>query len=82
MRGGIAILSLAFSTLAVGASQAGAQQIGEPVYTYVYFSDATHSTQVGVSQGQCSLNGVQYSLTGSHSAYFTKTLSHYCAPSP
>ena len=80
MRRHIAIFSLAFCTLAVGASQAGAQQAVEPVYTYVYFSDATHSVQVGVMHGQCSPTGVKYALSGSHSSYFSKSLSHYCDP--
>lgn len=81
MRRHIAILSLAFCTLAVGAGQAGAQQSGEPVYRYVYFSDATHSVQVGVTHGECSSNGVRYTLTGRHSAYFNRTLIKYCPPS-
>jgi hypothetical protein len=82
MRRHIAILSLAFCTLAVGASQAGAQESVEPVYRYVYFSDATHSVQVGIAQGKCSWSGVRYTLTGNHSPYFDKTLSHYCGSHP
>lgn len=79
MRKPIAILSLALATLAVGAGQAGAQQSGTPVYTTVYFSDATHSTQVGIIRGRCTYNGgVQYTLQGSQSAYSEEELSFYC----
>ncbi|HET9640014.1 MAG TPA: hypothetical protein VFP12_12490 [Allosphingosinicella sp.] len=77
MRKLMATLSLGAAALTVGAGQAGAQS-GTPVYTTIYFSDATYSIQVGIVRGLCTYSGVQYTLEGSHSPHFTKQIASYC----
>ena len=78
MRRVMATFSLSVAALTVGAGQAGAQN-ATPVYTTIYFSDATHSEQVGAVNGRCTSSGVQYTLAGKYSAHFVKHVASYCA---
>lgn len=77
MRRLLAVITLSATILTLGAGQAGAQS-GTPIYTTVYYSDATHAVQIGVVQGHCTHSGVQYILSGSHSPYYTRQLAAYC----
>ena len=81
MRKPLAILTLALVTLTVGASPAGALQTVTPAYIYVYFSDASHTTEIGRMVGHCRHNSnVVYSASGNTSPYFTETLRYWCGP--
>lgn len=55
-----------------------------PVYTTIYYSDASHTTQVGTITGDCGYRWggpyVQYSLSGVQSAYSEEYVAYYCGP--
>jgi hypothetical protein len=72
---------LALATLNPATAQNGN---AVPVYTTYYFSDASHETLVGVITGDCGWRWggpyVQYTLSGSQSAYSYEELAYYCGP--
>lgn len=53
-----------------------------PVYTTYYYSDASHQTLVGTITGDCGWRWggpfVQYTLSGTQSAYSYEELAYYC----
>ena len=73
----IGLLSLGVLSLAVGASQAGAQS-GSIAYTIYFYSDASHTTQVGVARPQCFNGNITYRVTGSTSNYSEEVEAYYC----
>lgn len=80
----IAIGSAALAALMVGPSQLAAQPGSAEVIVEYYFSDATHTTQVGyISLQYCTysefdFNGVQYQLHGTRTAYSYYEVVGYC----
>ncbi|HTU11243.1 MAG TPA: hypothetical protein VMG08_10145 [Allosphingosinicella sp.] len=75
-------LALALSLTAALSAAPGpalAQQQGEPVYNIRYYSDATYTTEVGFTQGDCFWTGPGYSYhTGEYTAYAQYELIAYC----
>ncbi len=77
MRKQIAILSLTLASLTVGASQAGAQQNGTPVYMYLYYDE--YGNHVGTLRGECTYhNSVRYTLTGVQTSNIYEMFTGYC----
>lgn len=57
---------------------ANAQSGGELMYVYTYYSDASHTTQVGGSRPSCTRNGVLYSRYGIETPYVEEGIAAYC----
>ncbi|HET9640013.1 MAG TPA: hypothetical protein VFP12_12485 [Allosphingosinicella sp.] len=75
----IGLLSAVALTLTVGALPAGAQG-GSIAYNTYYFSDASHTTQVGFLRPRCINGNLTYSLIGSQSAYSESEEAYICGP--
>ncbi|NMO18493.1 hypothetical protein HPC49_24330 [Pyxidicoccus fallax] len=76
----VKVLSLALATMFLGASQAGAQQSGEPAYRTIMYSDATYTTEVGYIYPECTLRGVQYHLVGTYTYFQVDEFVGICGP--
>lgn len=78
MKSTLAIVSLAL-TIAFGAASALHARAAEPVYSTVYFSDASKTDAVGFTIEQCMVGDVVPGrLAGTQTAYFTSTIIYYC----
>jgi hypothetical protein len=75
----IGLLSAVALSLTVGALPAGAQG-GSIAYNTYYFSDASHTTQVGMLRPRCINGNLTYRLTGSQSAYSESEEAYICGP--
>lgn len=76
------VSSIAVAAIFLGASPAGAQmEQATPVYDTAYYSDASHSEQVGAVfwTGGCDQWGnAYYRQTGTQTAYPVEMLVGYC----
>lgn len=75
-------LALALSVAAAFCAASGpalAQPQGDPVYNIRYYSDATYTTQVGFTEGDCFYWGAGFRAHyGDYSAYPQQELIAYC----
>lgn len=71
------------ATLAVGDSQAFAQQGGcQNIYLTRMYSDATYTVQVGYIDGYCAYPHIRYELVGTYTDYQTEEVSGTCGCGP
>ena len=78
MKKTLAIVSMALA-LSVGAASTLFARAVEPVYSTVYYSDASKSEVVGLTIEQCMVGGVVPGrVAGTQTAYFTATIIYYC----
>ncbi|MDB5691846.1 MAG: hypothetical protein JWO81_909 [Alphaproteobacteria bacterium] len=78
---GIGIICLVVASAVVGPTPAMAQT-GEPMYVTHMYSDASHGTEVGTIEPQCTSRGVQYHLVGTYTYFQVDELVGYCPDSP
>jgi hypothetical protein len=65
-------------TLLVPNEAAGAESAFSPWYRYDFYSDASYTTMVGQTHVNAGCNPGQTSSWGTQTAYYTRTLIHYC----
>jgi hypothetical protein len=76
-------VSIAVAAVLLSANPAAAGGGGAPAYRTIYYSDATHQNQVGVSNFNYCLvrpwgDEVRYHLSGTQTIYYTRELVGYC----
>ena len=82
MRKKIAVLSLTLAAMLAGPSQAIAQTECQVTYDVRFYSDATHTVQVGYLTHTCTALYVLYTLHGTYTNFQTEEPDGtcYCGP--
>jgi hypothetical protein len=78
----ITVLSVTLAAMLAGPSQAIAQPTCEVTYDVRFYTDASHTVQVGYLTHNCTYSYVLYTLHGTHTYFSTEEPDGSCNCGP